>query len=347
MPEKVAETTVEISTPTKVEPKTFSTDGLLPQEVKMAEKHGLVKTIDESSKKEDKADGELKVEPNVKTPSIQEEEKGEKGKEVEAKPTFEEVQKNEDNLKKYNPNEQALYWKYKADKKKRQEAQKDAEEWRAKYELETLQGNVKIKKISEALGKGEVTIEALQAIIGTNSEDDVPLTKSEFKKLESAKEVKEHETKRELQHRAERISTAEEIGKTKYENFDELTTLAKQVVDSDKTDTYKGVLEASFSDIDLDEEQLVERVVTIARLHPDYGKKKSDSSKKEPAEEKKETDVDRAINNSKKKISSASVGSGGGKRNVSYDDLTVEDAAQLTTAQWMKLPDAVRKRLLM
>jgi len=340
MQEKPKETTVEIIGQVDSKQDTFTSDGLLPQEVAMAEKHGLIKKVDEKSKKEETADVEHKVEPEVKPEDIKEEKK------EEVKPTFEEVQKDESNLKKYNPNEQALYWKYKADKKKRQEAQKEAEEWRAKYELESVKEKSKVKQIAELLKGDSVTVEALQAIIGEKTEDDVPLTKAEFNKMESAKELKEVETKKEHQLRTERIATAEEIGKTKYTNFDELTNLAKQVVDSDKTNTYKDVLEASFSDIELDEEQLVERVVTIAKLHPEFGKKKSEKTEVKP-EEKKETDADRAINNSKKKISSAAVGSGGDKRIVSYDDLTVDDAAKLTTAQWRKLPDAVRKRLLM
>jgi hypothetical protein len=337
---EVKDDTVQVSEVSVAEPSAFATKGLLPQELEMAEKHGLVieeaDKVDESSKEE--KDGEHKVDTEPKT----EEDTGEKEKE-EVTPTFEDVEKNEDKLKKYNPNEQALYWKYKADKKKRQKAQKESEEWRAKYELNSVKDSShaqKVKKISEAL-KGETTVEALLAIIGEESEDTTPVTKADLKRLESAKTEKQKVTEDEANFRKERLETAESIGKSKYDNFEELTTMANEVVSSDKTGTYRSVLDAAFSDINLDEGELIERVVTIAKLSPNYGKKKSE----ETTEEK--TDVDRAIKNSKKKVSSASVGSGGGKRNVSHEDLTVDDAAKLTTTQWMKLPDKVRERLLM
>jgi len=345
MPDEAKETneTVEVSEVTEAEPTAFATDGLLPEEIKMAEGHGLVeetKEVKETSKEE--KDGEHEEQPKPETS----EDTGTEEEEEEVKPTFDEVEKNEDGLKKYNPNEQALYWKYKSDKKKRQKAQKDLEEYKAEYELGTIKETSRVGKISEALNKEGVTIEELQAIIGGDTEDSAPLTKAEYKKIESAKASKAKETEEDNQIRAERLTTAEGIGKTKYKDFDELTTLAQEVVDSDKSGTYKSVLNAAFSDKEIDEEQLVERVVTIAKLNPNYGKKKSEDSKEEPTG-KKETDADRAIKNSKKKVSSASVGSGGGQRNISHDDLTVDDAARLTATQWRKLPENVRKRLLM
>ena len=103
------------------------------------------------------------------------------------------------------------------------------------------------------------------------------------------------------------------------------------------------MLETSFEDTEISEEEVVEQIATLAKLNPNFGKKKSDGDKKEPTE----TDADRAIKNSKKKISSAVVGSGGGKTTVSEDDLTVEQAEKLTPSQWRKLKDSTRQRLLM
>ena len=335
---------IEVNEITEAEPTAFATHGLLPEEVEMAEKHGLVdkeaKEVDESSKEEE--DGKHEKQPEPETEDSKEDESEEKKDEV--KPTFDEVEAKEDNLKKYNPNEQALYWKWKSDKKKKQAAIKELEEVKANYELGTIKEKSKLKKISEALRSDNITVEQLQEIIGDTVEktDDAPLTRADLKQIESERELKTKQEQTANQQYAERLQTAEQIGKTKYDNFEELTKLAQEVVDSDKTNTYKGVLDASFSDIDIDEEQLVERVVTIAKLNPKYGKK---SETQEP--EKAESNVDRVIKNSKKKISSASVGKGGGMRAISHDDLTVEDAAKLTTAQWIKLPDAVRKRLLM
>jgi hypothetical protein len=329
---------IEVPEITEAEPTAFATHGLLPQEVEMAKEHGLVeeesKEVDESSKEEEKKDDEHEEQPEAKTEDNKEEEKPK---------TFEEVEKNEGGLKKFNPNEQALYWKWKSDKKKKQAAVRDLEEYKANTELSSIKEKSKLSKIAEALSSENVTVEALQAIIGNAEKGDLtPLTKADLKQIESEKalEVKE-ETKNTQQH-AERLKLAEDIGKTKYDNFDELTKLATEVVNSDKTGTYKDVLDASFKDTEIDEEELIERVVTIAKLNPNFGKKKSDSAEDAPTE----TDVDRAIKNSKKKVSSASLGSGGGKRTVSHDDLTADDAAKMTTSQYMKLPNSVRKRLL-
>lgn len=318
------------------EPTAFAVDGLLPEEVEMAKEHGLLKEVEEKSKEDlrTKDDGseketdehEEQPEPEAEEDTSEEVKTDEKEEKVGEHPTFDDVEKDEGKLKKYNKNEQALYWKWKTDKKKKQAAIREKEELRAKYELDKVRGislAQKIEKIQEAL-KGEVTVEQLQSIIG--------------EKIEEPKEEKEDKSA-EIE-RAERIELTEKIGNSRYDNFEELTQLAAEVVQTKKT--YQKALEAAFTDPNLDESDLVEEVVALAKLHPNYGKKE------EPKSEKKteDTKVDRAIKNSKKKISSAAVGSGT-KRNISPEDLTVDDAAKLSPEQWSKLPDRVRERLLM
>jgi len=345
----MAEETITISEEVVVEDKGFSTDGLSSQEVDMAKEHGLViepkeeddKSGDEkeSDKEEDKPegddDGEHKEQPEVESEDNKD----------EVKPTYEDVEKDENNLKKYNKNEQALYWRSKNDRRKKQKAVRDLEEFKAASELNQVRNSAngnKLKKITEALG-GDVTVEQLQAIIGDMAEkkDTDPMTKADYQQMqaESSAEAKRNNS---LQaDKVYRISSAEEIGKSKYDNFTQLTTLAQEVVTNDVSGAYSGVLEDAFFNKEIDEEQLVERVVAIAKLNPKYGKS-------EPSVEKevKNDDVTRAINNSKKKVSSASMGSKGGNRTVNYNELTIEDAAKLTTTQWQKLPDKVRDRLL-
>ena len=361
---KEPENKVEIEEVSQPEPTAFATKGLLPEEIEMAKTHGLIEEekVDDKSKERTKDDGSESSEKGSedehteRTESETEEDTGSEedketedkdgeGEEKEVKPTFEDVEKDENSLKQYNPNEQALYWKWKADKKKRQNAQKEAEELRAKFELNQVKDSaykIKLKKISDALRGESVTVEALQSIIGEQQTEDgsTPITKSDLERIEAEKEERQKAEERLNQQRAERIKLAEEIGKSKYNNFDDLTDLARKVVESDKSGTYKDILQAAFADDNIDEENLVERVVTLAKLHPEFGKKKS-------PEKSEKTDVDRAIKNSKKKISSAAVGHGGGKRTISYDDLTVEDAARLSTDQWRELPEEVRHKLLM
>jgi len=339
--EKKTVEVVEIET-AEVKEESFETDGLLPEEIEMAREYGFVEEKSDKPE-EEKKDGEHAEQPEPKS-----EENISKEEEKKVEPTtFEDVEKDEGKLKQYNPNEQALYWKWKSDKKKRQQALKDYEDIKAQYELrqvrETSLAN-KISKVQQALKGDNITVEMIQEIIGSESTEpkEAPLTRSELERIEAEKETKKQDVERVSKDRAERIETAEKIGKTKYQNFEELTNLANEVVSSDKTGTYKDVLQAAFLDKEIDEVDLVDRVVTIAKLHPEYGKKKETSEKKEDPKM-----VDRAIQNSKKKLSSAAVGSGNNKRVISHDDMTVDDAARLTTEQWLKLPDSVRQRLLM
>ena len=85
--------------------------------------------------------------------------------------------------------------------------------------------------------------------------------------------------------------------------------------------------------------------MTIAKLHPDFGKLK-ETVKDSDKPENKETDADRAIKNSKKKISSASLGGSGEKKPRAFNDLTRNDAARQTTNRGFNLPDKVKNRLL-
>jgi hypothetical protein len=80
------------------------------------------------------------------------------------------------------------------------------------------------------------------------------------------------------------------------------------------------------------------KVVTIAKLSSKYGKESASVEKKES--------VEKVIDNSKKKVSSASIGSSGGRRTIVEDDLTVEDAARLSADQWTRLSQQTRKRIL-
>lgn len=303
----------------------------------MAEKHGIKET-----KKEE--NGELKINNSDAKEGVVEEKKEPV---VEQLPTFEDIENDEKHLEKYNANEKALYWKWKNDKRKRQDAQKKADELQARIELETVKDRasaIKLKKISDALRSpdGEITVEQLTRIIEGDSEtredDRQPLTRADLDKIETEKKQKLEEQDRQSKEQKERLAIAENIGKTKYKNFDDLVNLAKEVVLEDKTGTYQEILNLALSDPNFDEEKLIDRVVTIAKLSSKYGKESASAEKKEK--------VEKVIDNSKKKVSSASIGSSGGRRTIAEDDLTVEDGARLSADQWIKLSPQTRKRLL-
>ena len=68
--------------------------------------------------------------------------------------TFEDVETNEKLLDKYSKNEKALYWKWKNDKRKRQDAVAKVDELKAELELKQVKDNLsntKLKKIRRGL----------------------------------------------------------------------------------------------------------------------------------------------------------------------------------------------------
>ena len=309
--------------------------GLSAKEKVLAEKHGIKET-------EKKVNGEHKESTGDAKEGVAEE----KGKE-EVTPTFEEIENDEKHLEKFNPNEKALYWKWKNDKRKRQDSQKKVDELQARLELETVKDKasaIKLNKIKSVLASdSELTVEKLLAIIDegghvSEEQDDRPLKRSDLDIIEQEKRVKLEAESKVVNEQKERLAIAENIGKTKYKNFDDLVNLAKEVVLEDKTGTYQEILNSALSDPNFDEEKLIDRVVTIAKLSSKYGKESASVEKKEG--------VEKIITNSNKKVSSASISSSGGKRTIVEDDLTVEDAARLSADQWTRLSQSTRKRIL-
>lgn len=273
---------IEINEPVvETKKEEFTTEGLSEPEIELAKKTGLLKEPEE--KKEINAD---KVEPKV-------EEKEDSEKLV----TFEDVETNEKLLDKYSKNEKALYWKWKNDKRKRQDAVAKVDELKAELELKQVKDNLsntKLKKIKEVLASDDVTVEKINAIIG-----DIEEAK------EKAEEKKEPND-RVAQSQQERLMITEKVGLSIYPNFEQAAKLADEVVKNDKTGTYGEILQKAFLNEDIDPQELVERIMNIARLNPSFGKL---SEKKE----KKEVEVTK---DARKVVSSAALPSGSGKRNV-------------------------------
>ena len=281
---------------------------------------------------EDIKDGEHEEQPESKPEGDTKSSEPEKKDEAEeSHPTFDQVEKDENGLKKYNKNEQALYWKWKTDKHKKQEAIKASEDLQAQVELKEVQAlNYKnqIEKLKDMLKKGtDLTAEELLKVVDVKQEEE-PAPKVD-------------EAARINQKIATKAQFAEKIGSAKYDNFKDIAQLAKDVIASDKSGTYQKLVDAAFTDDSVDEEHLVERIVSIARLSEKYNE-----VNKSVKSEKKEI-VDRALKNATKKISSASIGNAGGKRVVSESELTVADASNLSTKEWNKLKDSTRQRILM
>ena len=282
--------------------------------------------------------------------------------------SFENVEKDEKNLvTKFNKNEQALYWKWKSDKQERQTAQREYElstvrEKALKKELESLRSNhdisdAKLKKVNELLTgpQDNITIEAIQAILAQsaqpNDSDDRPLTKKDLNELSEKQKQEQREFEEKQKFVVGRINSAESIGKSKYDNFDDAINMAQEVIngkielpDMLTADEIAKKLNERIANKDLDPEKVADFVVSIAKLNPNFGKKQAPASQAQ----RKETDenIDRIIKNASKATSSAAVNGGNGRRMVSLENLTVDDAAKLTPKQWGDLPANVRKRIL-
>ena len=307
----------------------------------MAKEHDLVVEEDkEETKETEDAKGDRLPEGDNK-----EEQTEEVKEEVDEDkvPTFEEVEEKEDLIEKYNPNEKALYFRWKSDKRKRQEAQKELDELKAGSELQTLKESVSAKKlnrINEALQDPDLTVEKLQAIIAGKSqqtEEEPRYTKAEIEAMQKEEQVKQAQ---EQQRSKARFDLTEQIGRSKYENFDKMVELVKEEIANDSTGVTQQILNKSLFDTNIDEDQLADVIVRFAQLSPKF---KEVTSKATPEDQEK---VGRAITNSKKQRSSASITSSGGRRAVNEDDLTPDDAVNMTDSQWMKLKKTTRDRLL-
>ncbi len=280
--------------------------------------------------------------------------------------TFEDVEKNENLLKSYSSNEKALYWKWKHDKKERQNSQRDVElltirEKSLKGELEKIRNNEnisnsKLKKINDLLqgNSEEITIEALQLILKSDGvqpdNKDRPVTVKDLEELKEKTNFENEEKLSRQKYFSERIASAEEYAKNSLDNYEAMTNLAKEVLEGavelpeviDSKNLSAKFVEA-INNKEVPIEKLVKYVVDIAKLNPKFGETKSQSSIKKETNE----NIDRILKNSSKQQTSAAVSSNNsGRRLVSYDDLTIDDAAKLTPDQWKQVPERVRRRLL-
>lgn len=310
----------------------FDIEGLSNGELELAKESGLYKELEENENADNK-------QSETKTEEDNEDDSKEKEKEINKDPdNFEEMENvlNKDEKKfheTFTPNQKALYFKAKVEKKKRQEIKKENEELNKKIkELQSSSGSKKkLDKIKELLenNSDSLTIEQLQAIISTKEE------------IEEKIELNEDKTKETI---ASRIVLAEQIGKGQYNNFNNICNLAGEIFKSKPR--YQKQFDEMVADSNIDETEIVDFVVDIAKLNKDYGKEKVSQEAKEK--------VNRVLKNSKKKISSASIGGSSGKRIISEDELTcaqVQYKAKTLSSEeynkfWEKLSEKTKTRLL-
>lgn len=251
---------------------------------------------------------------------------------VEEKHTDEEElapEKEEALVKDFNANEKKLYWERKKERIKRQEAQREKELTAiqlaaAKRELELLKTG-QLKSVEESKEEEQQFDE----------DDERIMTVGEFKRMQKAKAEEAEKTNAQAQAIIKRVEVQEVEAKAKYADYDDVTLLAAEMIKTNKA--YARVLAEAANDPN---ENVAEVAYNIGRLHPKYGKTV------EPLKKAETKQIDRAIKNSEKRVTSASVSGGGGKSSVSEADLSVEDVANMSAAQYGKLSKETRDRIL-
>lgn len=290
------------------------------QEFELGKEIGMFKEEEEQLKSEEVANDDKVVESDTKNV---EEEKPEVQADEDLAPEAEEAI-----VKDFNANEKKLYWERKKERIKRQEAQREKELTAiqlaaAKREIELL-----TKGKSDKQEESEETPEV-------NEDDERIMTVGEFKRMQKAKAEEAQKQDAQAQEIIKRVEVQEVEAKAKYADYDEVTKLAAEIIKTNKA--YARVLAQAASDPN---ENVAEVAYNIGRLHPKYGKTV------EPVKKTENNQINRAIKNSEKRVSSAAVSGGGGKSAIGEADLTVEDVAKMNNTEYAKLSKETRDRIL-
>ena len=321
--EVIEEEQIEVDEVTEViegEEEKFDIEGLTEGEIELAKEHGLYE-----DGAEEKVEEEVKEEKEKKTPTV------------------EEVEKDKELLKEYSKEERGLFRKYKLEKQRKQDLRNDLVD-RGLARINEKSGSLEFLSKSD-LSKDGNEAKQIETIRSLLKDPDTLTVEAIQEALDSKPEVKEESSvdngKKIQQKVAVKASIAEEIGNENYENFEHLSNLAKEVMNDDESGTYQKIIDDAFISDNVEADQLVERVVRIAKMHPKYSDEPVQvATESTPAEK-------RVVSNANKKQSSASVKGGSGKRIISEAELTADQAERLSKEQWNKLKDSTKKRIMM
>ena len=300
----------------------------ITEELEMARKHGLIKDEEEeedeskNEKNKEKENDELKKSEESETDKdevkLEKDEPAKKEEKVDHSTkldeTFDKMEVDpsveHEELNKFTSEQKSFYWKWKNDKKKRQEAV-------AKSELLELE----LKQLREQKKK-EKNLDELLTDEEQRLEDEKPLTRKEYEEEQRKKQLVETKNKEIMM----RLNAQEVEARNKYEDFDEAMKAAAPLL---KDPMYYNLYVGHAED---PTKNAADFVYKLGKFHLKPKEKTT-----EDLTEKKE-----------RKQTSASLVSApsNGYKKVSFDELTLEDAVHLTTADWIKIPYATRKRLL-
>jgi len=269
--------------------------------------------------------------PDKKVEEVPEKKEAEEKKEP---PTFEDMEQNpeleHEALKDKSAADKAMYWKWKKDKVKRQDAERN-------YQHEAI----KRKALEQELERLKAPPQE-EVLEGT----DEVATKKDLLAIEQRRRAEEEKKTAEQQRAQEisaRLNRLESEARKADDKFDAIMEMAKEVIDRDPHGIYGTKLTMLAAEPEGD---VVGYLKTIARMHENYDSVRRPSPVKKDGAQDNEK-INRAISNAQKRSSSAAVGSGGGGGALSEAEMSVADAANLSEAQFAKLSPATRERLLM
>jgi hypothetical protein len=328
---EIEETPVEGAEEQRVTVDDATEAGLSAEEIAMGKESGDI--IDEKPEEKDEAEeGDDKKEE--KKPEVKKEAKDEDDEEdpeIEA-----------EKVKDYTPNEKAQYFQRKKERIKRQKAERRAEltEIRLKAAEEKIELLKSGKKVDDL---DDLDAELDAELDGDEGNDDDIVTKGDLRRAEEKKAQEKKAREEKAKTLTQSLDVRYREAREENANFDALCDLAGEVMEEDQKEggTYSLKMVQLASDPEGD---IAGYITKLAKLHDRYGEVSKGKTVKTGKEGKES--ANKIINNASKRMTSAAVGGGNGRRIVSEDDLTVQDAAKLSDEAYAKLSPATRERLL-
>lgn len=275
-------------------------------------------------------------------------------------------------------NGKTLYWSQKKARKRANEVEtreKDKDDRLAKAEarVKELEENNKKKSAGE---EDPLNLDGEEGgEEGKTDPNKKPLTREDLDKIEKEKNTQADLRAKEHAVRVSELSKAldqqQGEAKERYADFDEALDGVKEILIAanagELTEMFpdsrerskiereaKALLYAYAHADEFESEQFnaADMTYELGKKFPQFGKKPPKKDLPNKASGAGETDADgdpentrRAIANANRRGSSAAL-NGGGSRSVNLEELTHEQAARLSDAQWAKLPKETRQRLL-
>lgn len=335
--------------------------GLHTAEIEAGKKMGLFKESAKEPKAEEKE--EVKADPK--------EEEKRKAENSDIRELVDKDLEPEDEaeaVKDFKPNEKALYWKFKKEKRSRQRLEAEVKDLRDKQS-----SGDKTQAVVEELRREIAALKAVKKAEdveeeGTAEDDlDRPLTKRELMQLEQKRAEEYRQAQNEQQKRMEatrqRLDEESDKARTRYDDFDRVMELSAEVIKKadeffpngnphrKKAEAVYKRLKYAMENPDQfsDDYGPADIAYELGELHPRFKSQSapdsaSSSGKQEPGLTPDQ--MERLKRNASRPPASASVSGGAGRRVVSEDDITPDMAVGYSMKEFSKLSPKTKARLL-